>query len=115
MGKHSIERTSGANGLSRPKHRRLACCPVMRTSAVEVDVDAPNGSQQLPPEIWEHVMAYLDLSSVSVATLLELMRAGICSRVKDLHLATRNLGPMGAAALAERIRARACPLLEEVS
>lgn len=73
-----------------------------------------SGAFPLPPELWDHVLSYFRLRELPLATLIDLMAVNACTRLRTLDLSGRRIGPCGARALADRIRARACPDLEEV-
>ena len=73
-----------------------------------------SGAFPLPPELWDHVSSFFRLQDLPLATLIDLMAINACTRLRELDLSGRRIGPAGARALADRIRARACPDLEEV-
>jgi hypothetical protein len=94
--------------LPPPKSQRLSATQTPRPKATPC-------AFPLPAELWAHVLSHLNLRELPVSTLADLMAIGACVSVRSLDLGGREIGPFGAKAVLDRLRARACPELTEVS
>lgn len=107
----------GGLGEKQQQHRYKKVARISTTQTPLSNV-SPRGSSKafpLPSELWDHVLSFFRLRDLPLATLIDLMAINACTRLRELDLSGRRIGPTGARALADRIRARACPDLEEVS
>lgn len=99
------------------RHLSSSSSSSLNSSSFHTSSSGPSSSSPtfpLPAELWEHVLNYFVLRDLPLLTLFDLMAVNACSRVRRLDLSKRRLGPCGARILAERLRARVCPDLEEV-